>query len=90
MSIRIQSNDNIYSNIFSKAYPKSNSAQKDFTDEEYSLRKTEYSQRLQEKNKGSVVDQALSYASQLKASRTKTKETSLEKKKLQQGLERSL
>ncbi|MBE5832357.1 MAG: hypothetical protein E7306_11545 [Butyrivibrio sp.] len=83
MSISIQSKNNIYSNIFSKAYPQNSHAQKDFTEDEYSLRKQEYAQRLQERNKGSVVDQAMSYADQLKASRTKAKETSLEKKKLQ-------
>ena len=83
MSISIHSRNNIYSNIFSKAYPQNSHAQKDLTEDEYSLRKQEYAQRLQEKNKGSVVDQAMSYADQLKASRTKAKETSLEKKKLQ-------
>ena len=83
MSIRIQNKGNIYSNIFSKAYPQNNYAQNGFTEEEYSTRKAEYSQRLQDKNKGSVVDQAISYADQLKASRTKTKAASLEKKKLQ-------
>ena len=83
MSISIHSRNNIYSNIFSKAYPQNSHAQKDFTEDEYSLRKQEYAQRLQERNKGSVVDQAMSYADQLKASRTKAKETSLEKKKLQ-------
>lgn len=83
MSISIHSRNNIYSNIFSKAYPQNSHAQKDLTKDEYSLRKQEYAQRLQEKNKGSVVDQAMSYADQLKASRTKAKETSLEKKKLQ-------
>ena len=83
MSISIHSRNNIYSNIFSKAYPQNSHAQKDLTEDEYSLRKQEYAQRLQERNKGSVVDQAMSYADQLKASRTKAKETSLEKKKLQ-------
>ena len=83
MSISIHSRNNIYSNIFSKAYPQNNHAQKDFTEDEYSLRKQEYAQRLQEKNKGSVVDQAMTYADQLKTSRTKAKETALEKKKLQ-------
>ncbi len=83
MSISIHSRNNIYSNIFSKAYPQNSHAQKDFAEDEYSLRKQEYAQRLQEKNKGSVVDQAMTYADQLKASRTKAKETALEKKKLQ-------
>ncbi len=83
MSISIQNKGNIYSNIFSKAYPRNNYAQNGFTEEEYSTRKAEYAQRLQDKNKGSVVDQAISYADQLKASRTKTKAASLEKKKLQ-------
>ncbi len=82
MSISIQNKGNIYSNIFSKAYPQNNYAQNGFTEEEYSTRKAEYAQRLQDKSKGSVVDQAISYADQLKASRTKTKAASLEKKKL--------
>ena len=83
MSISIQDKGNIYSNIFSKTYPRSNYAKNDYTEEEYSTRKAEYAQRLQDKNKGSVVDQAISYANQLKASRTKSKTASLEKKKLQ-------
>ena len=83
MSISIQNKGNIYSNIFSKAYPQNNYAQNGFTEEEYSTRKAEYAQRLQDKSKGSVVDQAISYADQLKASRSKTKAASLEKKKLQ-------
>ncbi len=83
MSISIQDKGNIYSNIFSRAYSKNECAQKGFTEEEYSTRKAEYSQRLQDKNSGSVVDQAISYADKLKASRTKSKASSLEKKKLQ-------
>ena len=83
MSISIQDKGNIYSNIFSKTYPRNNYAPNDYTEEEYSTRKAEYAQRLQDKNKGSVVDQAISYADQLKASRTKSKSASLEKKKLQ-------
>ena len=83
MSISIQDKGNIYSNIFSKTYPRNNYAQNDYTEEEYSTRKAEYAQRLQDKNKGSVVDQAISYADQLKAFRTKSKAASLEKKKLQ-------
>ena len=83
MSISIQDKGNIYSNIFSKTYPRNNYAKNDYTEEEYSTRKAEYAQRLQDKNKGSVVDQAISYANQLKASRTKSKTASLEKKKLQ-------
>lgn len=83
MSIRIQDKGNIYSNIFSRAYSRSECAQKGFTKEEYSTRKAEYAQRLQDKNSGSVVDQAISYADQLKTSRAKSKSSSLEKKKLQ-------
>ncbi|MBQ3795841.1 MAG: hypothetical protein II842_06085 [Butyrivibrio sp.] len=83
MSISIKSKDNIYSNIYNKAYPQNNYAQKGFTEEEYSLRRSEYAQRMQEKNSHSIVNQAISYADQLKASRNKSKEASLEKKKFQ-------
>ncbi len=50
---------------------------------ETSTRSMEYQQRLQDKKKGSTIDQNLSYADSLRASRAKAKETSLEKKKLQ-------
>ncbi len=50
---------------------------------ETSTRSMEYQQRLQDKKKGSTIDQNLSYADSLRASRAKVKETSLEKKKLQ-------
>ncbi len=83
MSISIKSKDNIYSNIYNKAFPQNNYAQKGFTEEEYSLRKSEYAQRMQEKNSNSVVNQAISYANQLKTSRNKAKDASLEKKKFQ-------
>ncbi len=83
MSIRIQGRGNIYSNIFGKAYSQKKCAQNGFSEEEYSTRKAEYSQRLQDKNSKSVVDQAISYANQLKTSRTKSKDASLQKKKLQ-------
>ena len=46
-------------------------------------RALEYQQRTQDKNKESIASQSFSYANSLKASRTKAKETSLEKKKLQ-------
>ena len=48
-----------------------------------SARALEYQQRTQQKNNKSVVDQSQSYADSLRASRTKAKETNLEKKKLQ-------
>ena len=43
----------------------------------------EYQQRMQDRSKQSVVDQSFSYANSLKASRKKTEESNLEKKKLQ-------
>ncbi len=48
-----------------------------------SIRSLENQQRTQQKNSRSVVDQSLSYADSLRASRTKSKDASLEKKKLQ-------
>ena len=48
-----------------------------------STRALEYNNRLQEKQKQSIVDQSMAYAQQLSASRTKTEKSSLEKKKLQ-------
>ena len=48
-----------------------------------SIRKMESQQRTQQNSIQSVVDQSLSYANQLKASRSKSKDNSLEKKKLQ-------
>ena len=50
---------------------------------ETSTRSLEYQQCLQDKKKGSIIDQNLSYADSLRASRAKAKETSLEKKRLQ-------
>ncbi len=47
------------------------------------LRKFNSQERIKEKQSKSVVDQSMSYAQQLKASRAKTEKTSLEKKKLQ-------
>ena len=48
-----------------------------------SLRKLESQERTNNKNTKSVVDQSISYADQLRASRKKAKETDLEKKRLQ-------
>jgi hypothetical protein len=48
-----------------------------------SLRQLEYQERINANSAKSVVDQSISYADQLRASRTKAKQTSLEKKKLQ-------
>jgi hypothetical protein len=48
-----------------------------------SLRKFDSQERLKEKQARSVVDQSMTYAQQLKASRTKSEKASLEKKKLQ-------
>ncbi len=48
-----------------------------------SLRKLESQDRTKEKQMSSVVDQSMSYAKQLSASRTSSKKASLEKKKLQ-------
>jgi hypothetical protein len=50
---------------------------------EGALRKFNSQERIKEKQSKSVVDQSMSYAQQLKASRAKTEKTSLEKKKLQ-------
>ena len=50
---------------------------------ETSTRSLEYQQRIQDKKKGSIIDQSLSYADSLRASRAKAKETNLEKKRLQ-------
>ena len=48
-----------------------------------STRAMEYQQRMQDKAKGSVINQSMSYADALRASRTKANENNLEKKKLQ-------
>ena len=48
-----------------------------------STRAMESQQRLRDRSSQSVIDQSLSYANSLKASRKKTEESSLEKKKLQ-------
>lgn len=48
-----------------------------------STRAMEYQQRIQDRNRQSVINQSMSYADALKASRTKNKESNLEKKKLQ-------
>ncbi|RKM61090.1 hypothetical protein D6855_04105 [Butyrivibrio sp. CB08] len=48
-----------------------------------SITRLEYNNRLEQKQKQSVIEQSMSYAKQLSASRTKTEKSSLEKKKLQ-------
>ncbi len=48
-----------------------------------SLRKHESQERVKENQNRSIVDQSMSYAQQLRASRTKSEKASLEKKKLQ-------
>ena len=87
MAIRIQGN-NPYS-VFYKNFVKGNSAlQNNSKSEEkedingFSQRREEYEQRMQAQRQ-SVVEQSMNYAQQLSASRTKTKEASIEKKKFQ-------
>ena len=64
-------------------YSASRSAAKNSSAACQSMRELEYQERTTNNNTKSVVDQSISYADQLRASRTKAKQTSLEKKKLQ-------
>ena len=91
MSVGILSNVTSYSNMYTGKSSWGESASKstsgpsiDNTEGSSSdmLRKLEYNRWKQEK-KSSVVEQSVSYADQLKASRKKSKEISNEKKKLQ-------
>ena len=83
-------NTNQYSNNYSKSLwgyfasksEKTNAIGRSEDTQSNMLDKLEYEQRQAEKKK-SVIDQAASYAQQLKASRTQTKKVALEKKKLQ-------
>ena len=72
MSISIHSRNNIYSNIFSKAYPQNSHAQKDLTEDEYSLRKQEYAQRLQALRQRVESDPAVVLATALENGETPT------------------
>ena len=88
MSVGISSNLYRQSNIFTRNNTQSNYAQNKTGSEKESIssglmRKMQSQERTTQKSSKSVLDQSLSYASQLQASRTKAKETSLEKKKLQ-------
>ncbi len=88
MAISIQGN-NPYSTFY-KTFLKGSSASKNnsqtyLQNEEInsnSLRREEYEQRMQASRK-SVVEQSMQYAQQLSASRAKTNDAALEKKKLQ-------
>ena len=88
MSVGINTNLYRQSNIFTQKNSRTNYAQNKTGQEPESIssglkRKMESQQRAVTQNNKSVLEQSLSYASQLKASRTKAKESSLEKKKLQ-------
>ena len=88
MSVGINTNLYRQSNIFAQKNSRTNYAQNKTGQEPESIssglkRKMESQQRAVTQNNKSVLEQSLSYASQLKASRTKAKESSLEKKKLQ-------
>ncbi len=61
----------------------SNQTKKSGTSSGTSINQLEYNIRLEQKKNQSVVDQSMSYARQLSASRAKTEKSSLEKKKLQ-------
>lgn len=91
MSVGILSNINSYSNMYTGKSSWGESASKSTSGPSIEntegsssdmLRKLEYNRWKQEK-KSSVVEQSVSYADQLKASRKKSKEISNEKKKLQ-------
>lgn len=91
MSVGILSKVNSYSNMYAgksswgESASKSSSGPSIENSEGFGsdmLRKLEYNRWKQEK-KSSVVEQSVSYADQLKASRKKSKEISNEKKKLQ-------
>ena len=88
MSVKIQSGLNEYSNLSGLSASREYSASKNISYEKNNedsgngLRILEHEQYMQEKKK-SVVNQSISYAEQLKASRRASKKTSLEKKKLQ-------
>jgi hypothetical protein len=78
---------NLYASPFNRSGAKSGSSNKLAPENQEkqasSLRQMESQDRTQSKQKQSVVDQSISYASQLKASRKKAEKSSLEKKKLQ-------
>ncbi len=91
MSVGILSNVTSYSNMYTGKSSWGESASKSSSGPNIEntegsgsdmLRKLEYNRWKQEK-KSSVVEQSVSYADQLKASRNKSKEISNEKKKLQ-------
>ena len=91
MSVGILSNVTSYSNMYTAKSSWGESASKSTSGPSIEntegsssdmLRKLEYNRWKQEK-KSSVVEQSVSYADQLKASRKKSKEISNEKKKLQ-------
>ncbi len=73
---------NQYAGFVKNQQPRDNHAVKDQSSGT-SARKLESQERTQNQQNRSVVDQSLSYASQLRASRKKTEKSSLEKKKLQ-------
>ena len=79
--------NSIRNNIFNRNpvgnYPTSKHTPKIPSESGESLRQLEYQERANANSTKSVVDQSISYADQLRASRTKAKQTSLEKKKLQ-------
>lgn len=90
MSIRISVRKNPYEASLKTGFPQGNSAPNSKTISkqnsedklaEASLRKKEYEQRAFDNR--SVVEQSLSYANELRNARTKSKDTALEKKKLQ-------
>ncbi|SFC88597.1 hypothetical protein [Butyrivibrio sp. YAB3001] len=87
MSIGILNNYSQKSGINSRRYSQGSILQKsaeksESHDESGALRKLEYENRVAARQK-SVVDQNISYADQLHASRTKAKEVALEKKRVQ-------
>lgn len=88
MSVGINTGLYRQSNIFTQKNPQTNYAQNKAGSEKESIssglmRKMQSQERTLSQNNKSVLEQSLSYASQLQASRTKAKESSLEKKKLQ-------
>ncbi|MCR5555996.1 MAG: hypothetical protein K6F75_00340 [Butyrivibrio sp.] len=88
MSVGINTGLYRQSNIFTQKNPQTNYAQNKAGFEKESIssglmRKMQSQERTLSQNNKSVLEQSLSYASQLQASRAKAKETSLEKKKLQ-------